>query len=154
MSGLNFKPGDVAMVENEFGVWNRAILQVHPTGRRWVYGVAHDSVPADGARALAVAAIDPGDVEAVDRLTDLFNLALRGLSDECERPWHAMRDALYGFANSTKPEEPTGKFAEVINAEGMTYYRTPGGAWRRSSDDLERPWSHIDATHVLSEGVA
>lgn len=164
-----WKPGDVALVQNEYGVWNTAILQVRPGGVRWTYGVAFaDAPPTWPARPLVV--IDPEDREDVERLRDLWDAAHKEQQGFAPSPAHkaaranGLQAALREFANppSPKPEEPGGWLAVIEDDAGVEWYR-----WSVRPSDRHRAWisvmdegrcyptaySDIAAVKVLNEGV-
>lgn len=156
MSAREFKPGDVALVENEYGIWNWAILQVRPRGNRWVYGVAWSDAPI-GARVLPVVAIDPRNVSVVEQLR--ATLAAQPMTQNVS--FDAVQGALIQFADP-KPriEEPTGLGAVVEDAEGKRWIRTTTktdrAAWDEVTDGpvgLNVWWVDVFAVRVLHEGV-
>lgn len=173
-----WKPGDVAMVKNEYGVWNQCIRTLL-AGQGWVWrpGCADvfylDEVVQD-ARRLVV--IDPDDREQVERLAKALHSSEVGegkaapwenqfpswRSDRIENAQQALRE----FANPTppKPEEPTALGAVVEDAEGRRYVvnyvfddgsvRWYGPDWKRGDDCYHHPnWRDLAAVRVLSEGV-
>lgn len=156
-----FKPGDVAMAQNEHGVWDRAILQVHPLGERWVYGVAHATRSVDWADVRPLAVIDPEDPEQVERLLNLYAAQWTHLPrSECDfDSTPTMQAALREFA-SPKPPEPTGLGAVVESADGRQWVRAlPDGGpakWRLVTLDGRidpwAVWSAIPAVRILSPG--
>ena len=148
-----WKPGDVALVQNGYGVWNRAICQVRPNGGVWVLGGVYGHLPLDApARSLAV--IDPeNDHDAIDFLADRLEDIPR-----------VIREALRAFANPTppRPDEPLGLGAVVEDAEGEKWVRNnPRGRaqWSRVNAAADgrpreyRMWRQVNAVRVLSEGV-
>jgi hypothetical protein len=153
-----WKPGDVAMVDSWRGNGQLAFrcerVKDEPT---WCVHDGHDTRGLhDHEVTLARPAlvIDIQDTEQIERLDAIYQRVL-DTSPRFHGLAQVMATALREFANPTtpRPDEPTGKFAEVQNAEGMVYYRSPAGTWLRQSDNLERPWDHIDAVKVLSEGI-
>ena len=135
----DFKPGDVAMVNGSVSV--RADHVWHTsTGVLSDHNVTH-------VRPLVV--IDPEDREQINHMQkvwDVWGLPKDLLIDSLQAAFRAL-------AAPPKPDEPQGKYAEVENSEGMTYYRSPSGEWHRATDDFVRPWSHVGAVRILSEGV-
>lgn len=139
-------PGDVAVVQNEYGVWNTAIYVV---GLGWQYGVSQSTAPLDApTRPLVV--IDPEDRDRVERfVVDLEadwgfcgyeldpEVAREPLPDVVEEFQRAFRE----FANPTtpKPNEPTGLGAVVEDAEGLWWVRTCADPY---------PWAHAGADEV------
>ena len=106
------------------------------------------------ARPLVV--IDPEDMQAVERLQDLYIAAeSRGLSGL------SMLDALREFADPKppkppKPDEPTGLGAVVEDDDGETWVQfvSKTGLWWRNRAGRNVRWPELDAVRVLSEGVA
>lgn len=111
-----WKPGDVALVQNGYGVWNRAICQVRPNGGVWVLGGVYGHLPLDApARSLAV--IDPENLAQVERLRDA--LWKGGLLDM----W---QDRLREFANT---QEPTSPAARVTDFRDNIWRLLADGDW-------------------------
>jgi hypothetical protein len=75
VSGREWKPGDVAVVRNEYGVWNRAICTVGPSGDTWRFGVAPTEQPVKGSEAHPLVVIDPEDAAALDALARAWDEA-------------------------------------------------------------------------------
>ena len=168
-----WQPGDVALVRNQWGVWNVAIcsLRTGVLGWVWKYGVADDYDRVDDpdrtARPLVV--IDPEDAEQVERL--LASLMTQwpkvvvGLPVDDRDALNqiylvAIKQALREFANpkSPKPDEPTGLGAVVRDAGGRRWVRALApldsvAPWKRDDCGHWGDWSGIDAVEVLSEGV-
>jgi hypothetical protein len=126
----------------------------HHQGGGWDYLPGEDAADYEESTYWPLVVIDPEDTEQIERLDAIYQRVL-DTSPRFHGLAQVMATALREFANPTtpRPDEPTGKFAEVQNAEGMVYYRSPAGTWLRQSDNLERPWDHIDAVKVLSEGI-
>lgn len=168
----DWKPGDVAMRDSQFGGPGQLTIAVpscgngqHDSGIHWHHASGgYDRI--DGSPAYRrMVVIDPMDASQVARLADLIRdgrdySAGRGLS------WgRATTEALREFANPTppKPEEPIGLGAVVEDFEGVKHVRagiTHDGAmedcWRQVSGSNIGYWSrwgHINAVRVLSEGV-
>lgn len=138
MSAHDWKPGDVGVTA---GITNPAVrFLVTETLVRYSDGDNGTGV-AESARPLVV--IDPERNEDVLRLASVLM-----------RPEIDVRNALRSLIEPPKHDEPTGRYAEVESCEGTTYYRSPAGTWHRESDNFERPWDHIGAVRVLSEGVS
>ena len=92
----DWKPGDVALVRNEYDVWNRAICAVRAEhqGSVWSFGVADTWAPLSAdARALVV--IDPEDYDAALRLARLIR--------DDKGQGQGMQAALREFARPTLP---------------------------------------------------
>lgn len=145
-----WKPGDVALVLNEFGVWNTAIRVV---GRPdyWQYGVS-DATAHMGADARPLVVIDPEDAEQVERLMDIYFAIGRWNED----PTHDLRDALREFAGPTpaKPEEPQGLGAVVLCGHHNRYIHLGDGKWQHISKHRGiAEWDDLAVVRVLSEGV-
>lgn len=162
MSAREWQPGDVALVRNEYGVWNLAVCSVKPIGLVWQYGVADSQMPINAdARPLVV--IDPEDREQTARLADLFCEARwchvkGGDTDDCDPLTRSsMREALAAYIAPTKPAEPTGLGAVVEDRAGSGYVRVSERKrpWLRVGTDNHVHWSEIDDTPivVLSEGA-
>lgn len=153
-----WQPGDVALVQNEYGVWNRAILQVSPGGNRWVYGVSWSEMPED-APASPMVVIDCGNVTQIEDLRSL--VASQPMTQNIS--FDAMQAALREFANPTpRIEEPTGLGAVVETEDGDNYVKVALGphGWvlanamtRIDSGQGGRSWPQINAIRVLSPGV-
>lgn len=156
-----WKPGDVAMVLNEYRVWNVAICALK-LGHRdlvWRYGVADSWMPLTAdARPLVV--VDPEDREQVERLTRIF-MDDHDSGDETAD----MQAALREFANPTppKPDEPMGLGAVVEDAEGTRWVSWRSGLnyhhsrpWQRLEMDTDewRDYEEIPVASVLFEGVS
>lgn len=149
-----WQPGDVALVKNEWNVWNVAICTFRPDrpGWWWRYGVAESWSPivAD-ARSLAV--IDFADREQVAVLMGHF-------SRECGDIFGAdgvtfMQAALREFANPTppKPEEPQGLGAVVETIRGDLFIRdkttTTVAHWKRArGEDAGARYKYRDLSVV------
>lgn len=153
MPPREWEPGDVALVRNEHGVWNRAICSVKPNGDVWQYGVADSTSPL-GAEARPLVVIDPGALDmdallwALDRWYTWSSLthekaAIRVLFDQLAQP--------------VKPTEPQGLGAVVEDAEGKRYIRTADTdcrkPWSYANNYSDHDWADIAAVKVLSEGV-
>lgn len=131
--------------------WQTPINTIHP---------AH----VDSARPVAV--IDPEDREAVERFTKVFWSERQGVGLQSWTPpaeVEAMTAALREFANPKppKPDEPQGRYAVVLDADGVEWLRDRNGSWcyvTQNAPGLTRwrmkRWSDIDAVRVLSEGVS
>lgn len=150
MSAREWKPGDVAMIEEADGTKSRAVRSAD--GSRWV--VESRSLPMRkviGARPLVV--IDPEDREQVERLMDGVTWLFTNADVE------ATQAALREFANPKppKPVEPTGLGAVVEDADGKRWVLSAdadcANPWNEASGYDTREWSDIDAVRVLSEGV-
>lgn len=165
MTGREWQPGDVALVECSDGEWRQATCEPHPnyTGMLvWrfpdrVYRHVNDSA----ARPLVV--IDPESPDDLDRLCKVLveKMYAAGDAASAANGVHpsTMAAALRKFA-TPKPEEPTGLGA-VVEAR----CRCRGDAIRFvRNDDVypNDPWeaicgSHVyadlNAVRVLSEGV-
>ncbi len=102
--------------------------------------------------ALRMVVVDPTDPYEVERLANAFEARRHADCGSGSCLLDQTRAALDDFLALSTIVEPTGKFAQVENSEGMTYYLSPAGNWHRESDDLVRPWSHIGATKVISDG--
>jgi len=155
MAEREWKPGDVAMVEDERGVQRLAVCgALNPRlMHRWHYdeqGIGRILHP----RPLVV--IDPEDREQVERLTSLY------YHDDLDQPAsfvrsNQMQAALREFANPTppRPEEPTGLGAVVEDAEGQQWVRIgrkTGNSWYRPHGTYA-VYAEIPAVRILSEGV-
>ncbi len=151
-------PGDVALVRNEYGVWNVAIYAVRPADRGripfvWVYGVSDSTMPI-GAEARPLVVIDPEDREQVERLAAAIN------HRHVYEPFpERVQAALRSLITPPKPEEPTGLGAVVEDAEGELWVRVRPhqGAFRQASGEHVGRYciyDRIAAVRVLSEGVA
>lgn len=176
MSG-QWKPGDVGLVTCSDGKERIAIC-----GERWLddflVWVFRDKtlrdVAASDARPLVV--IDPEDAEQVRRLAVAYDTVFErmfpedyadaaNITDNSDNEW--MQAALREFAAPTppRPDEPTGKYAAVVDRAGMEWLRDgleeeSGGPWwsvdraQQSSPGPQRAvWSDIAAVRVLTEGV-
>jgi hypothetical protein len=173
MARREWKPGDVALVQNEHGVWNTAICQLTPPNGecRWVYGVAFTSVPPT-AEARPLVVVDPDDRDQVERLVSAYAAhypkVVTGLPFGTDpSPWfvESMQTVLREFANPTppKPEEPTGLGAVVEDSEGRLWTRVADATgklyWMRtevtetSASSVWTSWAGTHAVKVLSEGV-
>lgn len=121
----DWKPGDVALVRNEYGVWNRAILQVRPDGHRWVYGVAWSDI-AEDHEVHPLVVIDPEDADSLERLrSDLIDSGWIPQGDA-----DALDNILRHFANPTpRIEEPTAIGATVTDSDGEMWVRDVRGNW-------------------------
>lgn len=153
-----WKPGDVAMVKNDYGAWNLCIRTL-VAGRGWVWrpGCA-DIFYADdivqGVRPLVV--VDPEDVDAVYRLDDLYRAAKsRGAG-----AYGWMQQALREFASPQppKPDEPTGLGAVVEDSAGELWVHVgPGDSFHvwapENGNRVATSYEAIDAVRVLSEGI-
>lgn len=67
-----------------------------------------------------------------------------------------MQAALREFANPTppKPEEPTGEWAVVMDANGNVWTRMNDVHWSSAASPNNRQtWGELDVVRVLSEGV-
>lgn len=143
--GRTFAPGDVALVRNEFGVWNRAILSVRPGGMVWEFGVADSRAP-EYAQSRPLVVLDPESPDDVDRLAD-------ALTEHCGE-----QAALRSLLLPPKPEEPQGLGAVVEDADGDLWIRTTtdpeehcGKPWQ--CGPVHKHWQIVTAVKVLSEGV-
>lgn len=155
-----WKPGDVAMVRNEYGAWNRAILQVDFPRSRWQYGAVKQSADVDRqARPLVV--IDPTS-DDVDQLfsirfrRDIESIVRLSIDDsQWARIEIAARRRLAEFA-SPKPEEPTQLGAVVEDSEGKRFIRvheTENCRWFRVGVGSLCTWEGVRAVTVISPGA-
>ena len=156
-----WKPGDVALVQNEYGVWNRAILQVRPGGNRWVYGVSWSEMTED-APAAPMVVIDCGNVSQIEHLRSL--LAAQPMTQNVS--FDAMQAALRELADpAPRIEEPTGLGA-VVDADlqwddgkgfgPAKWASSEDGSWVCLTDGhvgTRVPWPALVNVRVLSEGV-
>lgn len=102
MSARGWKPGDVALVRNEWNVWNVAICSVK-AGQRgfvWQFGVS-DAWEKLDAEARVLVVIDPEDAEQVERLSAIYEA-----QPFSESEIEAMQAALRAFASATPPRCP------------------------------------------------
>lgn len=161
-----WNPGDVALVKNEYGVWNVAICALSALGTSWRYGVADSWMTLD-AEARRLVVIDPEDREQVERLLDLAESWLERVPyADMSRPnsltrIEAGQQALRALLAPPKPEEPTGLGAVVEDAEGRRYVRGPIALadmhWNYVNDSgaaICAKWVAVPAIRVLSEGVS
>lgn len=84
-----------------------------------------------------------------------YELLLQYLAPFFAEVWEEAKESGAIAENPYKqitPPEPQLPFARVINEEGREYYRSPAGAWYRTYDNLETPWSLIGVTRVLDHG--
>lgn len=166
-----WKPGDVALVCNEFGVWNVAIctLRVGYIGYGWRFGVADMWMRVGEHEARPLAVIDPEDRRQVERLRDLADIAYReqngdhgdiDISRGRGERGNAFQAALREFADPKppKPDEPTGLGAVVESEDGRRWVRskdiTTVCHWKPSAGGRRVRWSDLPHVRVLSEGVA
>lgn len=169
MSAHEWKPGDVAIVQNHGGILAvRAAKDCGIVGHgysesdHWHYlsnvgGATWDSDGNRAARPLVV--IDPEDREQVERFTHLFLSHHWG--SEHQTHTDAGQAALREFANPKppKPDEPSRIGSRVEEANGIRYTRFSdseshsGGDWI-NEDGVRVQWSDLDAVRVLSEGVS
>ncbi|WP_155992101.1 hypothetical protein [Nocardioides sp. URHA0032] len=162
----DWAPGDVAMVRNEWDVWNVAIYSVRPGGFVWSYGVS-DAVSPPTAEARPLVVIDPEDREQVERLWMAQDRAIP-LIREQQGPAvvgvsliDALQVGLRWMLNPSdipalpKLEEPTGLGAVVEDRDGERWvlYTSPMSTapWCDGSTSVE--WDDIAVVRVLSEGV-
>lgn len=104
MSERKWKPGDVALVKNEWGVWNVAVCAVRATHRAfvWSYGVS-DAVSPLSAEARPLVVIDPEDTRQVQRF--FSDLGRQNPNAAFGLGFLRLRDALREYATAT-PSEP------------------------------------------------
>ena len=149
MSGREWKPGDVAMVESKAST-DGACLAIRTTRATWrcEHGQTVDE-KVDSLRPLVV--IDPEDQEHRARFRQMAINYIHG-------DWTA-EEAVRGLSTPPKPDEPTGLGAVVEDAKG--------DRWTRTGDDesvdrwhsqigrvfTSRDYDRIDVVRVLSEGV-
>lgn len=112
-------PGDVALVRNEYDVWNVAICGVRPGGFVWVYGVADTTAPiAAESRRLVV--IDPESIYDQNRLTLALEM-YRGYADQVPLTLRSL------VATPPKPEVYEHLTAEEFNGVVTAHC---GKSWR------------------------
>lgn len=138
-----WKPGDVALVRNEHGIWNRAIRQVALPDGEWQYGVARATAPGD-AEAHALIVLDPEDREKVRALADAAFPEVQGNTNR-------LQAALRSLVADPGPEEPTGLGAVVSCDDGSTFVRTHlhRDGWTRAAFGGE-PWKWVDLPRPLT----
>jgi hypothetical protein len=175
MSGREWKPGDVAMVEvptktipgTSIHAAGKSRIVVVKDSKGWVaaensaYFWADDyAFFSEGPRPLVV--IDPEDRKQVERLRDLMDIEVIR-QNGAPNPLHvspgmrgnALQAALRSLLEPPKPLEPTGLGAVVEDADGADWHRTAEGRWI-AGDGLRcraGGWGHIAAVKVLSDGV-
>lgn len=158
--GREWKPGDVALVRNEHGIWNVAICTLRSSrhGYWWRYGVAESYAPIT-AEAHPLVVIDPEDREQVERLVDAYvtEMSVDEHSGDHRGAVLKMQAALREFANPKppKPVEPTGLGAVVEDVDGDRWVRTDdeGEFWWHPPSRKSAKWAELRAVRVLSEGV-
>lgn len=132
MSGREWKPGDVAMVRNEYGVWNRAICSVKPIGIVWQYGVS-DSLAAINAEARPLVVIDPEDECVAEDLVKAFVAGgvwrvIPADVDSHEYRRQQIQDVLRSLVRD-QPEEPTDPKARVEDRRDNVWRLLADGEW-------------------------
>jgi hypothetical protein len=121
-----------------------------------------DNAPAGAVDVRPLVVIDPEDPEQVERLRLLIDQ--RWAVGACGFG-EAISDALREYARPEppKPEEPTGLFAVVEDADGVLWGRNnpkgiaPWSPANAAADGLKLPyraWHHLDVVRVLSPGVS
>lgn len=152
-----WKPGDVALVE--VGCESNRHRGMFLFGG-WRYGddkwVANDPAIVT-ARPLVV--IDPEDREKVTSLIRAVDLAA-GHDTTAVYP-HRIQNftvALRSLVTPPKPDEPKGWLSAVEDADGNRWClhggpTEPGLEWYSPDLNARRPYSHIAAVRILSEGV-
>lgn len=149
-----YELGTVAMVKNQHGVWNRAILTLTAGGYAWRPGCA-DTFYHPNCEARPLVVIDPEDASGdVARLRDLLT----------EHGWLEQSSAsslpviLREYANPTPPiKEPIGLGAVVREGTGLWVLsrRGYGYPWRavNGDDSRTRSWASFSPdVEVLHEG--
>lgn len=130
-------PGDVALVRNEYNVWNVAICAIR-AGRRgfvWSYGVADLESPIEAdARPLVV--IDPEDDEGVKVL-------MRAL-------WRADRELFGKRSVSDWVPLLAGALRSLVAPCGASLTLGSDGALYRCSEDEGHDGPHVDGTCTWS----
>lgn len=146
--------GMVAMVKNQHGVWNRAILTLTAGGYAWRPGCA-DTFYHLNCEIRPLVVIDPEDAEQVEALAAAYaNATSRSVDwdkrqkEDQERVVEELAAALKEYANPTppKPEEPKGLGAVVESFEGSVWVRghhTNRSPWVRSAFGDHREWDAI-----------
>lgn len=156
-------PGDVALVQNGYGVWNVAICQVALGYNQWVYGVSRSTAPMDSpARPLAL--IDPEDRAQVEQLASRLRLnggghpyatmSAQAAVDDAD----ALQAALRMNIAQPTPPEPTGIGAVVEDAEGQWWTRVRNDdeacAWQRVDGPMvQTTWGLVGAVLVIAQGT-
>jgi hypothetical protein len=157
-----WKPGDVAMVTLTTGQTAPAMRSGTDRGE-W-YAPMRDDSPSFlvgdhlVASAHPLAVIDAGDREQVERLAERIGHLWTSHHYVTDVVQAALRE--FAAPKPPKPEEPTGKFAAVIDADGREWVRTRddlpgylGVVWMDPERFCHRRWDGVDAVRVLSEGV-
>lgn len=151
-----WKPGDVGVTA---GVTHPPCRFIVGEGGRARYVDGDNGIGvAESARPLVV--IDPEDREQVERLA----MALSDSYEDDFAPYEAdhMQVALRSLIEPPKPEEPTGRYAVVVDREGVEWLRKDVEAmWcsqtaKTEGGLIDGHWRHygdISAVRVLSEGV-
>lgn len=166
--------GMVAMVKNQHGVWNRAILTLTAGGYAWRPGCA-DTFYHPNLEVRPLAVIDPEDEAQVQRLHDVFEAkwlvehprahsAYSCNSGTCRTD--VFQAAFREFASPTPPiEEPLDIGSVIADQDGRLWARVatgdPGGPWWTREgdgpdDSMSYPhhWGDLSAREIRSEGYA
>lgn len=164
MSGREWAPGDVAMVD--YRLHRAAAVNLpgvrYSTG--WIVvdrrGVWANIGDGDVTLARPLVVIDPEDWAAAGALAASFVECRSNIAGNAS----AMQAALRSLVTPPKPDEPQNDGAVVEDADGIRWVRTSPivsshlNDWVRSSSPHHqgsdrRHWDGIAAVKVLSEGV-
>lgn len=110
-------------------------------------------VCTDYGRSLVV--IDPEDDDQCRRLAHLVSREIdeipiehTDVAFETEMTM-AGRRALAALVVPPKPDEPTGMFAQILDAEGLRWVRLHGGSWQCENGTQAGGYALVDAVEVL-----
>lgn len=161
MSGRDWKPGDVAMVEGEGSAWIGIVRVSASAGRplEFAYGNGgfdYVNGVASGFTARPLVVIDPEDREQVERLAEAFWANWSGCDGSRSI---GLQAALREFANPKppRPDEPLGLGAVVEDEGGKRWVRTRADhhapAWLEPLGPSRHHYTEIAVVRVLSEGI-
>lgn len=130
-----WKPGDVAIVLNQWDVWNVAIctLRAEHRGLWWRYGVSDswDRIEDREARPLVV--IDPDDHKQVERLADLFTERHHSSQQSDTASEHGVRSMQAALREFATPRAEVYSHV-VIKRHSLDKVAICGKIWRPASE--------------------